>query len=112
MHFSVVPESVTIDYYEPNEQYFCNYKLDVSLGVEDDIIFQYSKEFPFYFSSGDLKKIEGSGIAIEDSFPIIEGRYKLNILLRNSVGMEFSVFEKEVFLSESSLILPLNFKGY
>lgn len=102
LHFSMVPESVTVDYYEPKDQYFCNYKLDVSLRVEKDIIFQYSKDFPFYFSPEDLKKIRGAGIAIEDSFPIIEGRYKLNILLRNSVGKEFSVIEKEIFLSEGS----------
>jgi GWxTD domain-containing protein len=102
LHFSIAPEEVSVDYFEPKDQYFCNYKLDVNLRVENDIIFQYSKDFPFYFSPEDLKKLQGNGIAIEDSFPIIEGTYKLHILLRNSVGREFSVFEKEISLSEDS----------
>jgi tetratricopeptide (TPR) repeat protein len=102
VHFSIAPEKVSVDYFEPKDQYFCNYKLDVNISVENDIIFQYSKDFPFYFSPDELKILEGNGIAIEDTFPIIEGTYKLHILLRNSVGKEFSVIEKEISLSEDS----------
>jgi GWxTD domain-containing protein len=105
LHFSIAPEEVSVDYFEPKDQYFCNYKIDVNLRVGKDIIFQYSKDFPFYFSPDELKKLQGNGIAIEDTFPIIEGTYKLHILLRNSVGKEFSVFEKEISLSED-LKLP------
>lgn len=113
-HFSMVPEEVTLDYYEPEDQFFCNYELDVSLRQEENLIFQYSKEFPLYFSREDVKKVEGNGIAIEDSFPIIEGKYKLNILLRNSVGTEFSVLEKEIFLAEDSKLPKITgfFLGY
>jgi tetratricopeptide (TPR) repeat protein len=101
-HFSMVPEEVTMDYYEPEDQFFCNYEIDVSLRKEEDLIFQYSKQFPLYFSREDVNKVEANGIAIEDSFPIIEGKYKLNVLLRNSVGTEFSVLEKEIILPEAS----------
>jgi GWxTD domain-containing protein len=104
LHFSIAPEKVSVDYFEPKDQYFCNYKLDVNITVENDIIFQYSKDFPFYFSPDDLKKLEGNGIAIEDTFPFIDGKYKLHILLRNSVGNEFSVIEKEISLSEDSTL--------
>ena len=114
LHFSVVPAKVSIDYFEPKDQYFCNYKLDVNLMVEDNVIFQYSKDFPFYFSPEDFKKIRGNGIAIEDSFPIIEGKYKLNILLQNSVGKEFSSFEREIISPESSKLPEIigPFLGY
>ena len=102
LHFSIVPKSISIDYYEPKNQYYCNFKLDVSLRIEDNIIFQYSKDFPFYFPAEDINKIRGNGISLEDSFPIIEGKYKLIILLQNSVGKEFSVFEKNIFIPEES----------
>jgi len=102
LHFSMIPKSVSIDYFEPKDQYYCNFKLDVSLRKEEDIIFQYSKDFPFYFPPIDFDRIRGSGISIQDSFPIIEGKYKMNILLRNSVGKEFSVFEKDIFIPEES----------
>ena len=43
-----------------------------------------------------LKETEGMGIAIADSFPIIEGKYHLTVLLRNTAGKEFTVFERDV----------------
>ena len=102
LHFSILPESLSIDYFEPKDQYFCNFKLDVSLRIKDDIIFQYTRNLPIYFSPNDLDKFRAHGISIEDSFPVIEGKYKLIILLQNSVGKEFSLFEKEIVIPEDS----------
>jgi len=100
LHFSIAPESISIDYYEPNDQYFCNFRLDVSLRIKDDIIFQYAKRFPFYFYEEELNKIKSNGFAIEDSFPVIEGNYKLTVLLQNSVGKEFTIFEEQIEIPE------------
>jgi len=102
LHFSIVPVSVSVDYFEPKDQYYCNFKSSVSVRKEESIIFQYSKNFPFYFSPDSIDNVRGNGISIQDSFPIIAGKYKLNILLQNSVGKEFSVFEKDILISEES----------
>ena len=96
LHFSISPKSVSIDYFEPKDQYYCNFQLNVSLRKKDDLVFQYSKDFPFYFSPDDIDQIKGNGISIQDSFPIIEGEYALNVLIQNSVGKEFSVFEEDI----------------
>jgi GWxTD domain-containing protein len=96
LHFSISPSSVSIDYFEPNDKYYCNYQLNVSVKKGEKLIFQYSKDFPFYFEPDNVDMIKGKGIAIQDSFPLIEGDYHLNILIQNSVGKEFSVFEGQV----------------
>jgi GWxTD domain-containing protein len=100
LHFSISPSRVSIDYFEPNDQYYCNYQLNVSVKREEKIIFQYTKDFPFYFEPSNVEVIRGKGIAIQDSFPLIEGSYKLNILIQNSVGKEFSVFEGDIAIPE------------
>lgn len=102
LHFSIAPKSIPLDYYEPKDQYFSNFNLTVSLRVKEQIIFQYRRNFPFYFSPEDLDKIRGNGISIEDCFPAIEGKYKLVILLQNSVAKEFSIFEKNITIPEDS----------
>ncbi len=102
LHFSIVPEEISIDYYEPDRQYFCNFSLTVNLKKDERIIFQYTREFPLYFKEEELGHIEGNGIAIEDSFPMIDGQFHLTILLQNSVGKEFTVFEKVVSAPEDS----------
>jgi GWxTD domain-containing protein len=102
LHFSIVPEEASIDYYQPTSQYFCNFSLTVNLKKNDKIIFQYTREFPFYFKEEELDRIQSNGIAIEDSFPLINGQFELTILLQNSVGQEFSVFEKVITAPEDS----------
>lgn len=96
VHFSIVPQEISIDYYEPNDQYYCNYTLSVSLKKSEDIIYQYSKDYPFYFKQEQVPEIRASGIAIQDTFPVPEGKFNLNILIQNSVAKEFSVFETEI----------------
>lgn len=102
LHFLVVPRKISVDYYEPRDQFFCNFTLNVTLSEGDDTVFQYTKEFPFYFSKEDLDKITASGLAIEDTFPAAEGKYRLRVLLMNSVGREFTTFEREIEVPEDS----------
>ncbi len=102
LHFSISPSSVSVDYIEPKDQYICNFKLNVSLRKDKEIIFQYCKDFPFYYYPDEADKIKKNGISIQDSFPVIEGDYRLSILIQNSVGKEFSVFEKDISVPKNS----------
>ncbi len=95
-HFALSPKKISVDYFQPRDQYYCNFKLDVSLRAGEQIIFQYSKDFPFYFPPDKLENVQANGVAIEDSFPVVEGKYGLTVLLQNAVGREFTVSEKEI----------------
>jgi GWxTD domain-containing protein len=95
-HFAIAPKKISVDYFQPKDQYFCNFKMDVSLRQGEKIILQYSKDFPFYFDPDRLSNVEANGIALLDVFPVIEGRYNLTVLIQNSVGKEFTVYEKEI----------------
>jgi GWxTD domain-containing protein len=96
LHFAMVPTEVNVDAYVPKNQFYCNFRVDISLRDGESIIFQYAREFPLYFPDSDWDKVRASGLAIEDSFPVIEGKFKLNVLLTNTVGKQFSVLEKDI----------------
>jgi GWxTD domain-containing protein len=102
IHFSISPRRVSIDYFEPKDQYYCNFQLNVSVRDRENLVFQYSKDFPFYFQPDEMERIKANGISIQDSFPLIEGQYQLDVLIQNSVGKEFSVLEKEISVPEDS----------
>ncbi len=99
LHFSMAPLTVSIEFYAPTEQYFCNYTINVSLRDGETTIFQYDREFPIYFPEEELNRVKANGISLEDSFPVVEGKYELNILLQNSVGKEFSLCEREIVVT-------------
>jgi GWxTD domain-containing protein len=114
MNFSIAPSNISIDKYEPKDQYFCNFTMSVSLKRNEVAIFQYTKEFPFYFPSQDLEKVRSSGVSFEDSVPVVAGKYNLDVLLQNSVGKEFCVFEKAIEVPADSGLPQINgpFLGY
>jgi len=102
LHFSMAPVNVSVDYYVPKSQYFCSYQVNVSLRVGDNIIFQYTRDFPIYIPDQNLDRIRANGIAVEDSFPVVDGKFKLIVLMTNSVGKEFSVLEKDITVPTDS----------
>ncbi len=100
LHFSVSPKRVSVDYYAAKDQYYCNFRLNVSLRKGEEIVFQYEKDFPLYFPPDRKSNIEVNGVAVEDVVPVAEGDYTLALLLQNSVGKEFSYFEKTIRVPE------------
>jgi GWxTD domain-containing protein len=68
VNFSIAPSNISIDKYEPKDQYFCNFTMSVSLKQNKVAVFQYTKEFPFYFPSEDEEKVRRAALP-EDSVP-------------------------------------------
>jgi len=102
VHFSLAPKSMSIHYYEPKDQYYCNYRLDVSLRRGEKIIFQYNRDFSIYFTEKDTGRIQANGVSVEDMFPVAAGTHRLTILLQNSVDKEFSIHEEDIVVPEAS----------
>lgn len=99
VHFSLSPQKVSVDYYEPTEQYFCVFKLSVSLrpvGAKEPVLYQYSRDYSMYFTAEEMARIKSNGLAFEESFPVVEGEYTVSLLLQNEQGKEFCVVEKSV----------------
>jgi GWxTD domain-containing protein len=96
LHYSVAPKHISIDYYQPADKYYCNYSVDVSLKKGETFIYQSSKDFSYYFAPSDSGMVSSNGIAVQDSLPAIPGTYHFTALLRNSVGKEFSLLERDV----------------
>jgi GWxTD domain-containing protein len=100
--FALQPKKLSVDFYEPKDQYYCNFQIDVSLRRDDKVIFQYGKSLPLTIPADRLEETEGMGVCIADSFPVIEGKHHLTVLLRNTAGKEFSVLERDIDVPAST----------
>jgi GWxTD domain-containing protein len=94
--FAIAPERLSLDFYEPKGEYSTSFLVDVNLRAGEKVILQYSKEYPLTISEDRIKDTEGMGVSIADSFPVIDGKYQLTVLLRNTVGKEFSMLERDI----------------
>jgi GWxTD domain-containing protein len=106
IHFAVKPLQASVDYYAAGDQYFSTFAISVSLrkpgpeGAAGEVVYQYTRDLPFYFPAGEEAKVRSNGVSVEDVFPAVPGAYKLSVLLQNAVGMEFSVYETDLVVPE------------
>jgi len=96
LHLALLPERISVDYSADAGKYYFNFNLLVVLKKGEDVVFQYNKDFPFYYSEEDLEQELSHGIIITDYFPVIEGKYHLVAVLQNSLNKEISYFEREI----------------
>src|SRR4030067_146093 len=54
--FSMVPAEGNVAAYVPKDQFYCNFRVDISLRDGEAIIFQYGREFPLYFPQSDWER--------------------------------------------------------
>ncbi len=94
--FVIVPERLSVDFYDPKREYSTSFAVDISLRAGEKIILQYSKEYPLTIPESQMDQTRSMGFAVADSFPVIDGSYKLTVLLRNLVGKEFCVLERDL----------------
>ncbi|MCP4153584.1 MAG: GWxTD domain-containing protein, partial [bacterium] len=101
INFSLKPKSISVGYNEEKEQYFFNYELNVTLKKDDKFVHEYKKNFDFYIAPDKVNNLKGNGIVIHDSFPAVPGTYKLTVYAMNSIGKEFTYFEKKVIVPDA-----------
>ncbi|MEN8222942.1 MAG: GWxTD domain-containing protein [Acidobacteriota bacterium] len=99
LNISIKPKTISLGYVEKSEQYFYNFKMTVNLKKGEEFIYQYTKNFDFYVPYKDVLSVK-KGIVLHDSFPIAPGEYKLLVYVQNTVGKQFSYFDKEIKVPE------------
>lgn len=106
VHFALLPDRISVDYSAEKDKYYFNFNLLVVLKKGEDVVFQYDKNFPFYYSKEDLDNKLSHGMIIMDYFPVIEGDYRMIAILQNSLNKEISYYEKRINTTASPASLP------
>ncbi len=96
VNISVRPKKISLGYNEDKDKYYFNLNLNVSLRRGEQVIYQYAKNFEFYFAPDKVQGLEGGGVVVHDSFPAIPGDYQLVVFIENSVGKEFTYFDQTI----------------
>ncbi|MCP4214886.1 MAG: GWxTD domain-containing protein [bacterium] len=94
VHMAILPSQLSVDYSPEQDKYYFNFNLMIILSKDDKTVMQYNKDFPFYYTKEELDAKISHGIILTDYFPVIEGKFKLSVVLKNSINKEISYFEK------------------
>lgn len=96
VHFALLPDKISVDYSPEKDKYYFSFSLMVIVKKGETTVFQYNKNYPFYYSKEDLDRRISHGIIITDYFPIIDGRFKVIVVLQNLLNKELSYYEKQI----------------
>ncbi|MDH5386770.1 MAG: GWxTD domain-containing protein, partial [Candidatus Aminicenantes bacterium] len=100
VHYSIQPQNLSVMGYK--DKYYSNFLISGRVtDLDGKTVFQYNREYPIDFSKEQIKQVKMIPMAIQDSFPLVPGNYKFNLLLQNTVSKEFTSLEREIIIPES-----------
>jgi tetratricopeptide (TPR) repeat protein len=96
VNVSVRPKKLSLGFNEEKDKYFFNLNMNVSLRQGERIVYQYAKNFEFYFDPDKVQDLQGNGVVVHDSFPVIPGEFQLVVFVENAIGKEFTYFDQTI----------------
>lgn len=107
VHYLIEPKRFTFHKYE--DKIIARVLLNGRVSdLKNNTIYQFEKEYSFNFDENKIKEIGNKPIIISDLFPLIPGNYKFSLIMKNTVSKEFSSFEADISIPESSQLPLLN----
>lgn len=97
VHYAIEPQRLT---FEENDS---RYRADVLVNgkvsdAKGRTIYQFDRTFPLRLDQAQLTRVRPLPVSFQDLFPLVPGKYKVNILWKNTVSKEFTSLEAELLI--------------
>lgn len=97
VHYAIEPERLSVN--QINEKYYTVLKLNGSVSdLDGETIHQFEKEIKLEFDKEQIQQISQRPLSIRDMFPLIPGKYKMSILVKNEISKEFTSLERDLLI--------------
>ena len=99
VHYALEPDRLSVDSYQG--KFYSVLKVNGTLANEEGtIIHQFEKVIPLEFTQEQIDQIQNRPFSIRDMFPLIPGKYKFSLLLKNELSKEFTSLERNILVPE------------
>ena len=97
VHYLVEPKKLSLEQHE--NTLYGNLEIDGSvLDEQGKTVYQFSKTAPIKLKPETAEKVKTKLFSFQDYFPLIEGKYRLDVLIRNTVSKEFTSIERDIVI--------------
>jgi GWxTD domain-containing protein len=101
VHYLIEPSRLTFEQY--GGRFLSNLEINANVtDLEGHTVYQYERAIPIEFNQDQMDNIRNKLFSFQDMFPLVEGNYKLNVLLKNKVSKEFTSLEADISIPEPS----------
>ncbi|MEI6614933.1 MAG: GWxTD domain-containing protein, partial [Chrysiogenales bacterium] len=100
VHYLIEPKKLSIEQY--NDKFYTTLEIYGNVSdTQNRSVFQFNKSIPIEFDETQMGKIKDKLFSFQDMFPLIPGKYKMTILLKNTVSREFTSIESDIEIPEN-----------
>ncbi len=117
LNYSIQPKVLSVSEYK--NKIYANFEIVGNLkDGKGNSIFQFKSEYGLEFTRKQLERARAVGFALQGMAPVIPGRYRLTLLVKNTVSKEFSYIEVPIKVPEKYTpfvekpLLALKFQPY
>ncbi len=99
LHYAVEPSKLSMEQYD--DKLYA--KLDINgslINQKNKVVYSFEKSIPVELRADQLGNIKSKSFSFQDIIPVIPGKYKFNVLIRNVVSKEFTSVEREIVVHE------------
>jgi GWxTD domain-containing protein len=97
VHYAIEPQRLTFE--ESNRRYRADVAVDAKISDEKGrTIYQFDRTIPLRLEQDQFVRIRPLPVSFQDVFPLIPGRYKVNLLWKNTVSKEFTSVEADLLV--------------
>jgi GWxTD domain-containing protein len=101
VHFLIEPKKLSLE--RDKNRFYTTLQVNAIVTDPKGIpVYQYEKDVPIELSEDQVTKIKNKLFSFQDLFPLIEGTYKLNLLLKNMISKEFTSAETQLTVPPAS----------
>jgi GWxTD domain-containing protein len=101
VHYMVEPEKLSME--SMDGILYGNLEVNGSVfDLDGETVYQWSKNVPVKLKPDQLDKIKNKAFSFHDFFPLVPGKYRLEILIRNTSSKEFTSIERELTIPDET----------
>jgi GWxTD domain-containing protein len=103
VHYLIEPKRLSVEQYNQIFKTVLEINGQVS-DAEGNPIFQFERTVPVDLDQSQMDKIKAKLFSFQDVFPLVEGNYRFNALLKNEVFKEFTSVEQDIVIPKPARI--------
>lgn len=116
VHYSIEPKKFSVEFVGGVYKTFLQIDGRIS-DLKGKTIYQFTRKIPMTLTETEVNQLRSKPVSIQGLIPVIEGNYKLSLILKNTVSKEFTVVDQDISIpsfpksiSISPILLGYNFK--
>ncbi len=101
IHYAVEPDRLSIG--RTGDRYFVHLEIFGRVADQSDrTIYQFQRDVSLDFGADEVAEMKTKKLSFQDAFPLIEGRFKFSVLIKNPISKEFTSYEDEIVVPPSA----------